>query len=239
MEKIKSNMMILVILILAFGLALTTVFMTYPERTDQVIEVTGTYSVTIEPELARLRVGYVNTGNTAEDAQQENAGVISAVKAALAAEGVDDIETVSFSVYPEYDWSFETRKVTGYTARHILLIETENIGEVGNYIDAAVNAGANQVDSIAFDVSEEKREDAQAEALSKAAESAREKADAIADGLGRRVVKVVSITDQSYSFGPVYRDYGFAAVAEEAVPTEITPGDLEISASVRATFGVA
>ena len=235
MEKIKSNWVILTILVLALGLALTAVFISMPEKTDQIIEVTGSYSVTIEPELARVRIGYVNTESTAERAQEENAEVINAVKAALL--GVE-IETLSFSVYPEYDYS-GTRRVTGYTARHILQIETEDIGSVGGYIDAAVNAGANQIDSIEFDVSDEDREDARAEALSKAAEDARNKADAIADGLGKRVVKVISVTDQSYDFGPVYRDYGFAAVAEAGVPTEIVPGDLDISASVRVEFGIA
>jgi uncharacterized protein YggE len=237
MEK-KSNFFVLTILVLSVGLALTTVLSSVPERVDQVAEVAGSYSVTIEPELARVSVGYVNTGSTAEAAQDANANVMNAVKSALEAAGVEDVETVSFSVYPEYDYSGRTRRVTGYTARHILQIETENINEVGNYIDIAVNSGANQINSIEFDVSDGTRKELRSKALSKASEDARDKADAIADGLGMRVMKVVSVTDQSSYVSPYYRGL---AVAEAGVmgDTEITPGDLEVSANVRVTFGIA
>jgi len=41
----------------------------------------------------------------------------------------------------------------GYLVRNILEIKTNNIEATGNIIDASVNAGANIVELISFDVS--------------------------------------------------------------------------------------
>jgi uncharacterized protein YggE len=238
--KIGSNLSILVILVLALGLALSSVMINMPEQEDQTVQVSGTYSVTTEPELAKVRIGYETTELTAKASQENNAEVMDKVKDALEVAGVK-VETVSFNVYPNYNWQSGNREITGYMTSHIIEIETTDITDVGKYVDIAMGYGANRVHSIRFDVTDETRAELKEEALSKASEDAQSKADAIASGLGMRVIKVVSIEDQTSSIRPYYFDYAYTgvAMAEGKADTDITPQDLEISANVRATFGLA
>ena len=43
----------------------------------------------------------------------------------------------------------------GYRVSNILSIQTDNIDSAGNIIDAAVSSGANRVDTVSFQLSDE------------------------------------------------------------------------------------
>ena len=76
----------------------------------------------------------------------------------------------------------------------------------GDIIDAAVQAGANRVDSVNFALSPEKQLTVQDELIQNAVLNAKSKAEKAVVPLGQKIigVKLVSISDSGYQPPPVY-----------------------------------
>jgi uncharacterized protein YggE len=208
---------------------------------EPTITVSGEATVTVTPDEAQMYIGVRTDAATAEEAQQENANIMDDVMSALKSEGIAsaDIETSYFSVYPNYDWVGGRSVLRGYTAQHELRVTTENLEKVGDYLDTASAAGANDIGDIRFDLSEESQAEVRNDALSEAAQNAESKADAIAGSLGVNVGEVLSVSE-SYSYYPAPRYAGgFEVMAmEEAAPTQISPENIEVSASVTIQYRI-
>ncbi|MFA6035891.1 MAG: SIMPL domain-containing protein [Candidatus Micrarchaeia archaeon] len=210
------------------------------------LDSTGTFSIKSAPDKAEFYMGVETTARDVQDSQQQNAEKMNAVIAALEAKGLpkDAIETSSYSVYPKQQWNktSEQYETVGYTTTNTLYIKTTSLDKVGSYIDAAVGAGANNVNSITFSLTDAREAELKAKALSEASKIARAKADSIAQGLGVSITGVYRAGENSYYVTPNYRAYDSKATAgmavPEAAPTPITPGDVEVSASVGVTYTI-
>ncbi len=67
-----------------------------------------------------------------------------------------DISVSDLSVWGNYDYSdSQLQKLTGYTASHTLNIKTADMELVGPLVDAALDAGANQLQGVAFSVKDD------------------------------------------------------------------------------------
>ena len=222
-----------------------------PEHT---ISVEGEAQRSVSPDLLALGFTVETTEESAELSQSENARIISGVKAALLAKGVkeEDIKTSSYSVYPDErgrwvcpeghpeceDWEKEyLTYLAGYKTVHSLAVETEDLESGGGLVDAGVNAGASDVDYISFTMKDETRAQLEQELLKEAGENAVQKAGQIAAGLGVGVGEVASASE-GYIYYPTARsyDYVYAEAAGADYSTELSPGELTISASVSASF---
>ena len=85
----------------------------------------------------------------------------------------DHLTTTGYSVYPVYDDTVTPvplvgRKVRVYRVLNTLLIRIDDVARVGEVIDTAVSSDANQVNSIAFLLSDEKTKALRGEALRQA-----------------------------------------------------------------------
>lgn len=200
---------------------------------ESTITVNTTESVKVAPDLAYVYLGVQTKGATAEEAQQENAKVADAVIAAIQKQGVaeEDYETSNINIYE--DWETPGRYVMDNTFK----VTIRDIDNVGSVIDAAVQAGANSSYSLSFDISN--RDEVYIEALSKAMSSVNAKAQTVAEAGGYTIVRPQSITEGGYSS---YYDAPMAmeAAAEDSmtsgVSTPVSPGEIEVSASVSGTF---
>lgn len=234
-----------IVAILVAGFASTAAFAN-PVDTDVLaqeegglLEVTGSYSLTADPDMAEITLGYEATGDTAAEAQNAVADTMAAIRAALALKGVSssDMETVRYDVYQKYNWADERQMPNGYTAVQMIKVTTKDTAKVGALIDAASAAGANRVNNIAFGLTDEKRAELKKQALTNAVKSAREQADAMANGLNVKVtgVKKISTANYDYQPYPYYMD-SFATAGAESAPTQIDPQGVQVSASVSVTF---
>jgi uncharacterized protein YggE len=207
------------------------------------ISVSGVYAISVDPDKAEVTIGVENQETTAQLSQQQNAKLIEKIKSTLLANGISktDIETSYYSVYPvktypracyEGDCDNEPR-ITSYRTTHLLKVTVRDIDKVGKCIDLAVNAGANKVNQISFGLSDEKRDTLYNDALAEAARNARIKADAIADGLGVRVTDIVSASEGYVSVTPIYRSL---SASEASYDTDISPGEVSVSASVSVVY---
>ena len=216
------------------------------QAAEKTIEANGESKVEVKADKMVLSVGYETRAKTAGEAQDLNKIISNDIINALKSQGLaeEDIETESYYVNPEYDWGEGKQTLKGYLASHTIKVSTTKLDKAGEYIDAAMNAGANRVDGINYELTQERQNELKTQTLKEAAENARGKAEAIASGSGSRIKKLISIQDTSYNYEPwIYRmDYAKMAGAETAmpeIPTEVSIGKVTIQASVKAVFKLA
>jgi uncharacterized protein YggE len=209
------------------------------------ITITGTGTVTMPPDEVTMYMGVQTTSNDAATAQQINAEKMEQVIKALQDAGIakDDIETAGYSIYPVRDYYYgaypvsepEDPGITSYVVSNQLKVSIKDIDDVGSIIDTAVAAGANEVNSITFTLSDETRQKAREQALKNAVKAAELDADALAVALGVRITEAVQASTSGGSFaGPAPAvEY---AVAESKSSTPIQPGDVSVSAYVTVMY---
>lgn len=199
------------------------------------ITVTGLGEASTKADLAVIILGVETEGASAGDAVQENAVRMSNVIEALKNLGVDEdsMETSSFQVYRIYD---DEGNPKGYRVVNSLEVKTMKLDQVGRIIDVAIEAGANEVESIYFTISDEKLEDLEREAYLKAVRDAKEKAKLIAEELGVEIAGVYSVSESLYR-PYTYYEAGLKALGE-AASTPIIGGTITVSASIQVIYEI-
>lgn len=209
-------------------------------KTD--IGVSGTGHVSVTPDTAVASIGVEITAPTLAAATKESSDKMTAVIAALKAQGVDakDIQTSSYNVYPitNQPKEGETPAITGYRVSNIVTVKVRKIDDVGKVLDASLEAGANSVNSVYFIVNDPSK--AQDEARIAAVKEAMAKAETLATAAGVKVGKIISISDVQAGVFPIYRTDAFQSVpaaANGAGPVET--GSTEVTATVEMHFEIA
>jgi uncharacterized protein YggE len=184
--------------------------------------------VTAVPDQASISAGVHTQAASASDALAQNAKLMNSVIAALKAAGGTDLQTQQVSLSPQTN---DQNQVTGYAADDSVSAKAK-IADAGALIDAAVGAGANNVDGPNLDVSDQ--DALYRSALGKAVDDARAKAEALAQAGGFGVGQVSSVTEQSAGAPvPVFQ----AAVAKSN-GTPIEAGTQDVTADVTVTFRI-
>jgi uncharacterized protein len=204
------------------------------------ITVTGEALISAEPDQAQVDIGVVTQARTAPEASKENAErvtrVLSEVKKLLGK--TDEVKTSGYSLTPAYRYPQGGKpEIVGYNASNTLRIKTMSLDLVGRLIDAAMQAGANNVNRLVFTLKDEQA--AQLEALRAASLKAKSKAEAIATALGLEVVKITSVTEGERMIQPIVRQV--TAMRAEAAPTEtpVEPGTVDVRSTVSMTVEIA
>lgn len=204
------------------------------------ISVTGSSTMDASPDQVEIMFRIVAKATDAKTAQKIQADQANAVVAALQKfVSKTDIQTTDFNLQPTYEWDGTKSVLTGYEASNGIKIKTKNLADAGVIMDAAVNAGANRVDSIVFSLSRDRQKDLGQQALEAAAKNARDKASGVADALGVKLGKLVSvqISDSEYQ-PPVYYARAEAMMAKDAAPTPIEPRTVTLSKTVQVQFEI-
>lgn len=242
MKKILAIMGI----VLVFALAITACTMAdYGETSGledmRKVTVMGQAEIDVVPDIGIAVLGVETRDEKADVAQTQNADKMDKVMDALLAAGIkkEDMKTQNYYLQRETKWDPETResKFVGYVVRNSIRFETKDIENVGKYIDAAVKAGANNVDNVMFDLSKEAKEKVSTDLLTQAAATAKAKAQILAEALDARVGKVVLISENNWNVQPVYRAVPEIAMdSAGAKATSIVPGDITTNANIQVSF---
>jgi uncharacterized protein YggE len=230
MKKLLS-----IILVLAMMLPCIALAETVAVAENATITVTGSASVTLKADYARISVGVSSKAATVEQAANENNAAIYAVIEALKGAGVaeEDIATSNYSVYAEYDYaSFGGQKLTGYNVTNQLTVIIRDMAHIGATLDKATAAGANNIYNIEF--LSTKADEAQDEATVYAVQDAMRRAKLLASAAGLNLGGIKSISDTVASYGIVTRTY--ASKLDAAAGNSILPDDTSVSASVTIVF---
>lgn len=207
------------------------------------IQTTGEAVLEVKPDQAKIDVAVVSQAQTAQQAASQNATRVDAVLKALrgAAGAGAEIQTVSYSLEPNYKYPRPggAPEISGYTARNTVRATIGDLARVGSLIDAALGAGANQIERVQFTLKND--EAARAGALREAAIKARASAQAIASALGLRILRVLEVVQggEVQPVRPLMMGMMRAEAAAAAPPTPIEPGSIEIRAQVALRVEVA
>ncbi|MEM3712167.1 MAG: SIMPL domain-containing protein [Thermoproteota archaeon] len=196
----------------------------------QTISVSGTGIAKAKPDRALLSLSVITRADTAKDAVYENAEKMSIVIGVLKAIGIAEkqIETSAYSLTPIWDYSdMNLPRIIGYVCQNTIKVVITDLKKIGEVIDRAISAGANQVSHIQFTVSEETMRQLEKEALKNAVEDAESKAKLLANAAGVTITRLISISISSRSFEPTL----IKALSEEVASTSIIPPE-EISVTV-------
>ena len=206
--------------------------------TENTISMSGYAEQKVVPDTATLRIGVVVQSATAKEASDENAALMSAVIAELKAIGLQDreIQTSYVSVYPIY--SYDTaQKITGYAASNSVQVTITKLDKLSEIIDRSTAAGANEIGSISFSVSDDMQKQLREDLMNEAVTDASSKADALAKSLGVEVTGVQTSSISESSGSRVYYEEMATAVTDSgAVSTPIQPGESTVSMSVQVTY---
>jgi uncharacterized protein len=206
-------------------------------KESQTLNVQGSYSTKLSPDKVWMTLGVQTQDANAQYAEERNTEISNKIYSSLESLGLtsSDYKTESYYVNPTTNYY---GKISGYSVVHTIRVDTDKIELASEILDAAVAAGANLIYGVNFDLSENTRENAKAEALKKATESAKAKAEGIASGLDMKITGVKSVSDSSINYYPyIYRDFAASEVTEKGAESIITePGTVEVSASVSVVY---
>jgi uncharacterized protein len=213
-----------------------------PQRPATVV-VTGEARVSEAPDRVYIDIGVTTEAQRSEAATTRNAAKASAIVAAVKRVSGPTVQltTTEYSVNPSlrYPRGGGTPTIVGYTASNVVQVRLDDLTRVGRVIDAATEAGSNNVRDIRFALRDEQA--ARTEALRKAALNARQDAQALADALGLRVIRIRAVSEQSPEITPVpvYAQVTEMRLAAAAPATPVEAGTLDVNATVTLTVEVA
>jgi uncharacterized protein len=235
---------ILVFAVLAFALILSacgpTTINQEPQPVSRTLNVNGLGTTYLTPDVAYIYIGVHNEGATASETVAANKAQTTAVLDALKKAGVDekDLRTTNFSIYPSQQYSPEGT-VTGtiYMVDNTVYVTVRNLDGLGTLLDDTINAGANSINSIQFDVADKSA--AVKEARAKGVEDAKTQAQELATAAGITLGNIQNISYYDNSPVPMFEGKGGGGGAMAAdTSVSIQPGQLTISVSVNITYEI-
>jgi uncharacterized protein len=190
------------------------------------------------PDQAWVQIAAETRATTPAEAQRLAADAMTSVQAALAKAGIgkDAFKTTGYSLQPDIDWSGGRSRVRGYIVRNQIEVRVEALDRLGPVIDAAGASGATSMAGLRFDLKD--RAAVEREALGLAVQDAMARAKAIAAGAGATLGPILRIDEQGEAPRPVPYMTMRAEMAQTA-QTPISPGEIEIEASVTLTVALA
>ncbi|WP_418286164.1 SIMPL domain-containing protein [Halorubrum sp. DTA46] len=207
---------------------------------DRSIDVTASGEAATEPDRATLRVAVTATGPTSAAVRNDLAAGDESLRAALAEWGLDeeDIRTDRYDVRETRE-SREDPDRQAYQGVHRYAVDVEDVDAVGEVIDVAVDAGADEVQRVQFGLSEEREREVRDEAIAAAVANADADAAAIADASDLAVTGAHSVSIGDTRSTPyVMRDTAMLAEADDggAPGTGIETGDVSVRVTVTVVY---
>lgn len=209
--------------------------------TDESIVVPGRGRVTVEPDLASVRLGVAITRPTATEARETAAATMTAILETMAAAGVErrDLRTALVGLNPVTDYSSERGpRVTGYQLTNTVEVTVRALATVGAVIDAGLAAGATSLDGLDFRLADPTA--AETEARQAAVGDARRRAETLASAAGRTLGPISAIVEGlAPPVGPFPRGPIAAMAMKAEADTPVEAGSQDVVVSVVVTFALA
>lgn len=205
------------------------------------ITVQGTGVVILKPDVVHLNVGVQFKAPTVAEAQKLSADASTKITEALKNAGIkaEDIKTVNYTINPNYNYQpNQPPKLDGYQITNSLQVTIRDINKTGAIIDAASQAGANQISGINFTV--ENNTEALKQARAAAVIDAKAKADQLAAAGKISVGGIVNMVELNQNGEPQPIVMAAASKAADAsvAQTQIESGQLKVVVNVQVTYAV-
>lgn len=210
-----------------------------PPRT---VNVSGTGVVNAEPDIAVVTLGVETQAEEAAAALTQNSEQVQALLDTLTGADVaeEDIQTQTVRLQPQYAQPADpnqpqtsdqptTPAIIGYVATNTVEVRVRDLSTVGELLDATVQAGANQIQGIRFELSDPTAVLDQARAA--AWQDARRKAEQLVALADATLGSVLTISEFSQTPIPLAQDATTFRSAEATVPVQ--PGTQQVQVNVQ------
>jgi uncharacterized protein len=206
------------------------------------INVNGSGKVYLTPDIASVNIGVHTENKDAAQAVAENNTKSAEVKDALTGLGVDpkDIQTANFSIYPQQQYD-SNGKLTGeinYVVDNSIFVTVRDLEKIGDVLDAVIQAGANNIYGITFDVAD--RSKAMSDARKLAVADAQLQAEELAQAAGVTLGPVQTMSTYNASNPvPVYEKAMGGGAAMVAAPSvSVSPGQMILQVDVNVVYDI-
>jgi uncharacterized protein YggE len=207
------------------------------------IQVMGQAEVSETPDRVYIDIGVTTQAQKSQEAAAQNAGRVATVIAAVrqAAGPSAQLTTTEYSVSPDYHYPRDGGSPTlvGYSVSNVVQVRLDDLRKIGPVIDAATQAGSNNVQNVRFALRD--AESPRREALREAARNARQDAQDLAGALGLKVVRVLTVDEQGGGVRQplIYPQAVKTELPAAPPPTPVEPGAIDVGVAVTLTVEVA
>jgi len=197
------------------------------------ITVSGHGEIKVKPDIALVNLTVMTQSLNQAEAVQQNAVRTTALMAALRGAKIadKDIQTLSYTVQPQYDYKPSPPVLTGYQVQNSVQATVRDLTKVGLVLDKATAGGASEVGGVSFDLSDKSA--SQSAALRLAVGSAKLKAGVMADAAGVGLGRLLTMTEgttESLRPVPMYMARAYSAAAALPPTTPIADQQITVSA---------
>jgi uncharacterized protein YggE len=210
-----------------------------PTQVTRTLSVTGSGIAYLTPDIAYVTIGVHTENKNAAEAVAANNSAAEEVMSALRELGIDakDIQTTNFSIYPQQQYDSEgkpTGEIT-YIVDNSVRVTVRDLGQIGDVLDASVQAGANSISGIQFDVQDKTA--ALSEARQAAMQAAETKAQELAEAAGVTLGDVQTISEFSGYPTPLTVEKTMV-MAEAAQSVPVSTGQMTVSVDVNVVYEI-
>ena len=211
-----------------------------PTTSDRSITVVGIGKVTGKPDIAHITVGIETQAPSLQTAVDDNKAKMTVLLDTLKKLGLadKDIQTSNYSVYtervtpPTPDAKVSADQMIYHVTNQVDVI-VRDVNQLGDVLDKAVPAGANNIYGVNFSVEDTTK--LESDARAKAVDNAKARAQELAQLNGLQLGEVLSVSEV---IGGSAFPMDSAAKGMGGGGTPVQPGELEMSLSIQITYAV-
>jgi uncharacterized protein YggE len=200
--------------------------------------------IVVVPDIAKVTVGFEEKGNNLKAVQdsvnRKSKNLTDEVKKLGVKE--EDIKTVNYNVYPEYDYMNTPYKINSYRVSTNYEIKVTDFEIVNDLLTVATDNGANVIGNISFEVNDKTRDEKIQEARKEAVEKAKTKAEGLAKASGITLGKILNVQESendNYPMPIMYtKELTIDSSENSREVANVTPGETEIIVSISLSYEI-
>ena len=217
-------------------------FTTTTQTKGEPFVVQGTGKSTVAPDIAKVDLGIEESGSNLKTVQdsvnKKSQDLVSQIKKL----GIDakDIKTISYNVYPQYDYTAPIQKITSYQVSTNYEVTIRDFTKINDLISSATSFGSNIIGGITFDLSDNLKNQKLQEAREQAVSEAKTKATGLAKAAGITLGKIINVSEVTPSnITPLTFPVSGGGVTEKSVTVpSVQAGTTEIDVTVSLSYEV-
>lgn len=203
------------------------------------ITVSGSGKIFLTPDIATISIGIHNEDESASRAVDDNNAQVLKVTQVLIGLGVEeeDIKTsnINVSAQVRFDES-DTQQGTYYIVDNTVFVTVRDLDQLGEIMGAVVEAGANSIFGIQFDV--EDRAEALSRARRAAVRDAQTKAEELAREAGVTLGEIQAINESGGVPVPVFEGAGEGGINGGSEQDPVSIGQLSLTVNVSVVYDI-
>lgn len=209
------------------------------QQKGEPLVVSGKGKATVVPDIAKITLGIEESGSLLKETQNSVNKKSKNLSETLKKLGIGEkeIKTISYDIYPEYNYETSPQKITGYRISTSCEVTVKDFDKINDVITKATEAGANSIGNINFEVNEKTKNEALQKAREEAVVKAKEKAESLAKAAKINLGKIINISEAESDFPrPIYTLE--KAASPDSTKPEIQPGQAELSVTISLSYEI-